>query len=71
MSALSDLQTAVTNLVTASNAEIAAITTELQSKGDDVTAADVEAAVTQINQVTTNLQTETASLAPPPPPASS
>lgn len=67
MSALTDLQTSVAALNTSVSNELAAISSKLSGLGDSVAAADVEAAVTQLNTLKSNLDAETAALTGPPP----
>lgn len=66
MSAQDDLLAAVSRLSASTSAELKAIADKLASLGDSVSAADVESAVTAINQAADNLDAETAALTPPP-----
>lgn len=71
MSALADLQKAVSDLNTSVSSEIAAVTAALQAaaatNNGSVAASDVEAAVTQLQTIKANLDSETSTLVPAPP----
>ena len=62
MAALDDLKAAYTRLSTSATAELKAISDKLTALGDSVSAADVEAAATAINQVADSLDAETKTL---------
>jgi hypothetical protein len=62
MSALTDLQAAVTRAADSTTAELRAIADKLASLGTAVSAADVEAAVTSINATADALDAETKAL---------
>jgi len=71
MSALSDLQTAVTNLGTSISNEISAVTAAIAASqaanAGSVAAADAEAVVTSLTNLKATVDAETAALAPPAP----
>jgi hypothetical protein len=73
MSALSDLQTAVTNLGTSISSEIAAVTAAIQASQNAnsgaVSATDAEAVVASLQNLQKTVDAETAALTPAPAPA--